>query len=579
MTILRCLDPEQIIPISRFSTEVFKTGSWGTRLPEHEEKLSPCRDSCPAGEDIPAYVALARAGDLKGAFVTLTQENPLPAVCGRVCYHPCEGDCLRGGQEGAVAVHRIERYVGDFGLRNLSFPRPESESRKSVAIVGSGPAGLSCAYHARRLGLKVTIFEAEKVLGGMLRLGIPAYRLPRDVLHKSIQMILDMGIATRTGFRLGEKSTWKALDSFDAVFLALGAHEPMMPTVAGMYHPKVMSGLRFLKEVNRDGREEIAGPVAVMGGGNTAMDAARVSLRLGAEATIIYRRSRQEMPASSEEVSDALREGVSLVECALPLAIKCSDGGLKVTCVRTEPQGQDESGRKRYVPRAGSEFEVEVSTFIIGTGQSVGVPEEAGPVSITPEGIPVAPDLHAGSGKYYAGGDIIAGPRRVCDAIGSGKLAALSIHARLNGLDMESLRSRGQIGRGPTFSMGEHLRGDEAPHPRMKRLVQLEEVKPEWFEPSDRIEPSKLSVEAAVHGFEEVVSDVDDEEFSNACNRCFSCGTCTSCDRCYLYCPEVSMMPPRHSGEGYEGNSEYCKGCGVCAAVCPRGVMTMGKGK
>ena len=222
---------------------------------------------------------------------------------------------------------------------------------------------------------------------------------------------------------------------------------------------------------------------------------------------------------------------------------------------------------------------MEVSTFIIGTGQSVAAPEEAGPVSITPEGIPVAPDLHAGSGKYYAGGDVVAGPRRVCDAIGSGKLAALSIHARLNGLDMESIWSRVRIGRGPTFSMGEYLHGDKAPHPRTKNPVQLEEVKPEWFEPSRRTEPSKLSAEEAVHGFEEVVKNVDDEEFSNACSRCFSCGTCTSCDRCYLYCPEVSMMPPKDSGEGYEGNSEYCKGCGVCAAVCPRGVMTMRDGK
>ena len=451
MTILRCLDPEKIIPISRFSTEVFKTGAWGTRLPEHEEKLSPCRAACPAGEDISAYVALARARDLKRAFVTLTQDNPLPAVCGRVCYHPCEGDCLRGGLEGAVAIHRVERYVGDFGLGNLSFPKPENESGKSVAIVGSGPAGLSCAFHARRLGLTVTILEAEKVLGGMLRLGIPAYRLPRDVLDKSIQMILDMGIATRTGFRLGEKSTWKALDAFDAVFLALGAHEPMMPSIPGMDHPNVMSGLRFLREVNRDGREQIAGPVAVMGGGNTAIDAARVSLRLGAEATIIYRRSRHEMPASAEEVSDALREGVSLMECTLPLAIKPSEGGLKVTCVKTEPQGQDESGRKRYVP----------STRLRVRGGSQRI-SSLGPVSrlrhpkrqvrwITPEGIPVAPYLHAGSGKYYAGGDIVAGPRRVCDAIGSGKLAALSIHARLNGLDMESILSRVQIGRGPAF--------------------------------------------------------------------------------------------------------------------------------
>jgi Pyruvate/2-oxoacid:ferredoxin oxidoreductase delta subunit len=316
-----------------------------------------------------------------------------------------------------------------------------------------------------------------------------------------------------------------------------------------------------------------------MGGGNTAIDAARVSRRLGVDATIIYRRSRQEMPASSEEVSDALREGVSLMECTLPLAIEPSEVGLKLTCVKTEPRGQDQSGRKQYLPVRGSELKLEVSTFIMGTGQSVAIPEEPGPVPITPEGIPVTAYLNAGSGKYYAGGDIIASPRRVCDAIGTGKLAALSIHARLNGLDMDSIWSRVQIGTGTAFSMGEYLYGDKASHPRLKDPVQPEEVKPEWFQTSDTMEPSKLRAEEAVHGFEEVVRDVDDGEFSNACHRCFSCGTCTSCDRCYLYCPEVSMMPPKEIGEGYEGNSEYCKGCGVCSAVCPRGVMTMGEGK
>jgi NADPH-dependent glutamate synthase beta subunit-like oxidoreductase/Pyruvate/2-oxoacid:ferredoxin oxidoreductase delta subunit len=575
MTRLDCIDPEKIIPISRFSTEVFKTGTWGVRLPVHGEKLPPCRAACPAGEDIPTYVALAREGDLEGAFLTIAQENPLPAVCGRVCYHPCEGDCLRHALEGAVSIHRVERYVGDYGLEKLSLSHAIKETGASVAIVGSGPAGLSCAYHARRLGHGVTIFEAENVLGGLLRLGIPAYRLPRDVLDKSVKMILDMGIETRTGFRLGERDSWKTLDSFDAVFLALGAHDLMPLSITGMGHSGVMSGLGFLKRVNMDRLNKVVGPVAVMGGGNTAVDAARVSLRLGAETTMIYRRSRGEMPASAEEISDALREGVKLMECALPVAIEPSGGGLNVTCLRTEAQGRDASGRTRYVPVKGSEFEVDVGTFIIGTGQAVKVPEEAGPVLIAPEGITVTPYLNAGKGKFYAGGDMVAIPRRVCDAIGSGKLAALSMHARMNGLDMEAIWARVQIGGGTAFSMHAYLYGGDSPDPRIKNPIEPQEVKPEWFEPSERIEPSKLQAEKAVQGFEEVVGDWDEEELLRACSRCFSCGICTSCDRCYLYCPEVSVTPPSDDKKCYEGDSEYCKGCGVCAAVCPRGVMTM----
>jgi len=352
-----------------------------------------------------------------------------------------------------------------------------------------------------------------------------------------------------------------------------------MPHISGMEHAGVISGLDFLKEVNGGTRREVAGPVAVVGGGNTAVDAARVSRRLGVPATILYRRSREEMPASQEEVSDALGEGVELAPCTLPVEIKRARGGLKIVCVKTREKGRDKSGRKKYVPIPGSEFEMKVGTVILGIGQSVYFPDKKGPVAITKDGIAVSPDLHTGKGKYFAGGDMISIPRRVCDAIASGKLAALSMHVRLNGLDMKSIWERVRIGDGGSFSMAEYLQGEDRPDPRIKNPVNARDVKSEWFEGADRVEPSKISSRKAVQGFKEIVKDVSREELAKSSERCFSCGNCTGCDRCYLFCPDVSLLPPGEDRPGYEGHPEYCKGCAVCSSVCPRGVMTMREGK
>jgi formate dehydrogenase (NADP+) beta subunit len=578
MALPDCINPDKIIPISRLSTEVFKTGSWGTRLPVHREKLSPCRAACPAGEDIPAYVGLAAKREPEAAFLKITEENPLPAVCGRVCYHPCEGSCIRSGLDGEVSIHRIERAVGDYGIERLRLHPPGKDSGFSVAVVGSGPAGLSCAYHSRRLGHRVTLFEAEKELGGLLRLGIPAYRLPREVLDRSIRMILQTGIRTESGFSLGEQSTWDRLETFDAVFLAVGAHDPLLPKLSGMGHPGVMDGIGFLKEVNRGDRKRVDGPVAVMGGGNTAIDAARVSLRLGSETTLLYRRSREEMPASPEEIEDAILEGVKLVTDTLPVAVRAVAGGLIVTCVKTEAAGKEESGRTIYRPVEGSQFELEVKTLILGTGQAVRVPELHAPISITREGVGVSADLHAGGGKYFAGGDAVPGQRRVCDAIGSGKLAALSLHARLNGMDFEALLETARIGSGHGFSMQHILEGGE-PKTGVREPVRVEDVKFEWFEPSIPYEVRRVGPRESVQGFDEVIPGVSAEEVAHSSGRCLSCGTCTACDRCHLHCPEISMIPPAAGGALYHGSEEFCKGCGVCASVCPRGVMTMSEGK
>jgi len=395
------------------------TGYWREMRPYQEERLSPCRAACPVGEDIPAYIALASTGKYEEAFFKITEENPLPAVCGRVCFHPCEESCLRAELDGSVSIHRVERFLGDYGLKHLTFSPSRRSAKGTIAIIGSGPAGLSAAYHACKLGHTVTLFEGEKRLGGLLRYGIPSYRLPRRVLDHSIKMILAMGLEVRTGFRLRDEQSWKELDKFDAIFLALGAHESMMPVITGLKSSEVIGGLEFLKEINssnsNSSRKKVGKRVAVVGGGNTAIDAARVCRRFGAEVEIIYRRSRKEMPAHESEIIPALNEGIRLREQCLPIRIESnSRGGLKLVCQKTEPKGQDHSGRTLYEPTSGSESILKVDTVIMAAGQTFSVPAYTGPVKFSPEGITVSKYLRCDGGKYFAGGDAVPGIRRVC---------------------------------------------------------------------------------------------------------------------------------------------------------------------
>jgi NADPH-dependent glutamate synthase beta subunit-like oxidoreductase/NAD-dependent dihydropyrimidine dehydrogenase PreA subunit len=563
----------EIFPLARKGMLDNLTGYWREMRPYREERLSPCRAACPAGEDIPVYTALALARQYEAAFFKIAEENPLAAICGRVCYHPCEDSCLRSELDAPVSIHRIERFVGDYGLKHLSFPAPKRSAQGSVAVVGSGPAGLSAAYHARRLGHSVTIFEAYPALGGMLRQGIPAYRLPRSVLEKNVHMILALGMEVRAPFRLGSQDSWKELDTFDAVFLALGAQKPILPSIEGIDLPQVVGGLDFLKEVNSGVRTSVGKRVAVVGGGNTAIDAARVSRRLGAEAVILYRRSRRDMPAHDEEIDFALNEGIRLLERVVPVKIDLSpDGSLKVACRTTEPRGRDASGRTRYEPVEASEVSVEADLLIMAAGQEVEVPEYIGSLPLNSDGVTVGKHLRIGESKYFAGGDAVPGTRRVCDAVGAGKLAALSMHAYLEGLDMDEIWPRVRLGQQEAFSMHEFMFGSKSPNPRLHEPVDRSEINLDQFKESPRPSIPIKSSEEAVQGFDEVVGDVFEKELQDAALRCFSCGTCTSCDVCYNYCPDLSV---KKGGQAYEFDYDFCKGCAICAEECPRGVIHM----
>jgi NADPH-dependent glutamate synthase beta subunit-like oxidoreductase len=396
-----------------------------------------CSSACPGGVDIPSYLSKIREHNLSEAARILLEANPLPSITGRVCPHFCEQECNRGDFDESVSVRDIERFIGDYILQNTGEKVPETSSGKRVAVVGSGPAGLTAAYYLAKSGHSVTIFEALSQPGGMLRVGIPDYRLPKDILDAEIAQIQRLGVEIKTDTRI------ESLDSlvqqgYDAVFLALGAQQSTRMTVTGEKAAAVMYGLGFLARVNRGERVDLGNKVAVIGGGEVAIDSARTALRLGAkEIVLVYRRTQEEMPASTEMVQEAVDEGVKLIFLASPVSVSDGDDGqLTLTCVRMELGEPDASGRPRPVPIGGSEFSTDYDSIIAAIGQTPDIP--AGFGLKVGEGNTLEADvdtLATDRQGVWAGGDVVIGPATVIEAIAAGKKAAVAINLHLGGTE------------------------------------------------------------------------------------------------------------------------------------------------
>jgi 2-oxoacid:acceptor oxidoreductase delta subunit (pyruvate/2-ketoisovalerate family) len=539
--------------VSLRSTAELATGSWRTFRPLYVTRPSPCNLDCPAGTDVRAFLAFAARGDAISAWRTILEHNPLPAVCGRVCYHPCEAACNRAGLDDRIAVHAIERAVAaEAHAATLALDLVDTSARRDrarVAVVGSGPAGLSCAYQVARRGHGATVFEAADEPGGMLRYGIPEYRLPRQVLAGEIDLLRRAGVEFRTDARLGSTLDWEELGRYDAVFLAVGTQRSKVSGVPGEQLKGVRPALDMLREVNAGIEVPIAGRVVVIGGGNTALDAARVALRKGARATIVYRRSRAEMPAHPDEVAQAEAEGVQFIFQAAPVRFQGWRGSLtSVHCQRMRMGEPDASGRRRPEPIPGDTMTLACTHALTAIGEELDREAFADAAEIANGRLLADRWGRTGKTTLFAGGDAATGAGTVVEAIGSGRRAAEAIDGWLTRREMP-------------------IDGETA------ERVTLEHLNLFYFGTARRAPLPMLHRSYATAGFQEVATGLSWDAAMAEAARCLSCGECTECGNCVTFCPDTAVSVA--AGGGYAIDYTHCKGCGICVAECPRGAMTL----
>jgi NADPH-dependent glutamate synthase beta subunit-like oxidoreductase len=571
--------PIPAVSISSTTTQENKTGSWKTIRPLYQDRVAPCNQGCPVGIDIEAYMNLLRQGRIDDAIDLLLRENPMPATTGRVCHHPCENSCNRRSLDSAVSIRAVEKMLGDLALER-SVPEPAQRGeRRPVAVVGSGPAGLGCAYHLARLGYDVTVFEAGGRAGGVLRTGIPEYRLPARVVDREIDRIRSLGVKIRCRTRIGLDVPWQALDGFDAVFLATGAPKSRKLGLAGEEHDRIRPGLDFLHEVKSGVRSSVGHRVVVIGGGNTAMDCARTALRLGAAALVLYRRDRPEMPAFSEEVSGAEREGVVFQFLAAPVGVRAQNGTLQgLDCVRMRLGDADASGRRRPHPIEGSRLFVPCDMVLTAVGEDSD-PKDLPPWLEQDGRLTSVDDLNGYRRRgVFAGGDIVDQPRTVADALGSGKRAAIGIDRHLrsaSGEEVDAGVSALRFGSSGNVSITRWRHDDPVSrNTPLNEVVPFEDLNADYFLPVPRNPDRHLPVRESRSTFAEVNRGLDRDASLEEARRCFNCGVCNQCELCLIFCPDIAISRGAN-GAGFSIAYDFCKGCGVCSHECPRGAMSM----
>jgi 2-oxoacid:acceptor oxidoreductase delta subunit (pyruvate/2-ketoisovalerate family) len=517
-----------------------KTGAWRTERPVYVDRMPPCNDACPAGENVQQWLYHAEEASYESAWRQIMADNPFPAVMGRICYRPCETACNRATLDEAVGINSVERFLGDEAIKNgWTVPVTAERSDKHVLVVGAGPSGLSAAYHLRLLGHDVTVRDSADAAGGMMRYGIPAYRLPRDVVDAEIQRIADMGVTIELGTTVTDVAG--VLDEFDAVFLAVGAHVGRRADIPAGDSARIMDAVSVLADVEHGQAPLLGRRVAVYGGGNTAMDVARTARRLGAtDAVVVYRRTRERMPAHDIEVEEAVEEGVRMRW----LSTITYAGGDRITI---EKMRLDDSG----FPQPTGEFEeLEADSVVLALGQLSDLQLVGGlpGVEIADGVVRVGPDLMTGQPGVFAGGDMVPSQRTATVAIGHGKQAARHIDA--------------------------WLRGTSYHHPARPELATYDRLNTWYYSDAPATVRPKLEQARRITTFDEVTGGLNERTALFEARRCMSCGNCLECDNCFGVCPDNAVIK-LGPGNRYEIDLDFCKGCGLCAAECPVGAIDM----
>ncbi|MEO5335178.1 MAG: NAD(P)-binding protein [Magnetococcus sp. YQC-5] len=611
-------DLEPMLKMGVAEEIVVRNGSsW--KCPTYVQRLPPCRDACPSSEDIRGYLTTIAQADkvkmsmedaLDQAWYRLTDTNPMPATHGRICPHPCETGCNRKHlEDGAVAINNMERYVGDHGIRRkLKLTMLTKEKKhQSVAVIGSGPSGLSCAYQLARRGYEVTIYEAYEKAGGMLRYGIPDYRLPPAVLDAEIQNILDLGVKLKCNTRVGQDVPFAKLKKkYDAIYVAIGAHKGSVMNLDGENSANVFTAASFLNRVNTGAKVDIGSQVVVVGGGDSAMDAARVSLRLQADldqaeadgdddaydkaraaldeasqqeetaistektavdsarivrrvskyskVTLLYRRTKDEMPAIAKDVDEAEHEGIEFNLLAAPVGLETEGGRVvAVKCIRMELGAPDASGRRSPVPIAGSEYTIPCDTLIMGIGQVPELLEGMEELSNKWGWLTASTTHQTKDPQVFAGGDVL-GLGISTRSVGHGRVAARAIDGFLKGVPYQV--------------------------PHKGRPIKPDQMRMSYYKPAPRNEEEELPVEEAIKGFVETTQTITTSQALAEAKRCLSCGLCFACDQCRIFCPKEAISRDYKRPKGKVMFTDYtrCNGCHVCHMACPCGYIQMGMG-
>ncbi|HXP33046.1 MAG TPA: NAD(P)-binding protein [Acidimicrobiales bacterium] len=519
-----------------------KTGSWRAERPVYVDRLPPCSNACPAGENIQQWLYLAEDGSYEAAWRQIMRDNPLPAVMGRACFHPCQTACNRAEVDETVGINAMERFLGDRALREGWSPDPAGPATgKRVLVVGSGPGGLSAAYHLRLLGHEVVVYESSPLPGGMMHYGIPSYRLPRDIVEGEVARIQSMGVEIVCGRTVDDLEATMRDERFDAAFLAVGAQRGKHADIPAGDSARILDAVTLLHDTEDREPPALGRRVVIYGGGDTAMDAARTARRLGAEdAVVVYRRTRERMPANLEEVQDAVDEGVRLKWLS---TIVGTDGDV-LTIERME---LDDDG---FPQPTGEIEELRADSVVLALGQEAdlsllgGIPE----VTVADGVVPVGADMMTGRPGIFAGGDIVAGARTLTDAIGHGKRAARAMDTWMAGRSLE--------------------------RPARHELATLEHLNTWYYADAPHAVRPRLDAARRTSTFDEVVGGLDESTALFEARRCMSCGNCFQCDNCFGVCPDNAVMKVDEA-HGYRFNYDFCKGCGLCVQECPCGAIEM----